>query len=82
MRTGTVPRAPLMAPVDARWLARVGAVPRCPTGRLPIDFDRLLRGTPYDSNFGVARRFRRRTQLRGCLCGAERLVRTAPPCTA
>jgi hypothetical protein len=47
-----VARPAFIARVDARWLARVGAVPKCPTGRLPVDFDRLLAGTGYDSNFG------------------------------
>jgi hypothetical protein len=38
--------------LDARWLARVGAAPRCSTGRLPINFDRLLAGTSYDMDYG------------------------------
>lgn len=51
-RSLRVPRPPFIAPVDARWLARVGAAPRCPTAGLPVDFDRLFAGTAYDVNFG------------------------------
>src|SRR5262245_27314685 len=42
----------LDAPLDARWLARRGATPGCPTGGLPIDFDRLLAGTAWDPDMG------------------------------
>ena len=38
--------------IDARYVAATGAAPGCATGRLPVRFDRLLAGTPYNADFG------------------------------
>jgi hypothetical protein len=43
---------PYDQPLNARWIARVGATPGCGTGRLPVNLDALLRGTEFDPHAG------------------------------